>query len=88
MRRTLGWTFAILAVLLIIGAQFFPSSVYEESPPPFGTAAVYSHEEFPDPVAIVLMIGALAFATGAAGFFWKEIRRGVGGFIDALAEYR
>ena len=57
-------------------------------PPPFGTAAVYSHEEFLGPMAIMLMVGALACAAVGAGFFWKEIRRGIGGVIDALAEYR
>lgn len=84
MRKFSGVVFAVLATALLLGTLLFPPSVYEESPPPFGTAAVHSRQEFPDPVAGLLALGGFVCLGVAALFFRKEIGRGIRDFREAF----
>ena len=81
MRKTFGWLVFALALLCFGIGISIPKILEEGAPYPFGTGAVWSHREYPDPAAQT--IGFLGFVLLIGGIlllrpwwkgqpFWKE----------------
>ena len=84
LKRIVAVVLVMLGVVALVGATMIKPIVYEQSPWPFGYGSVYSHEEFPDPVAQLLAIVSLVCFTLAGLMYLKSIGRALGHFLDSI----